>query len=166
MIVVIVNGKPRVGKTTFAKILSEEKNVVSYSSISLIKEIAEKYSGLEEEIQDKTDNYRVFLAEMKRIFVQHTPAIEKDIHEKYQMAKSAGVDYMLLDIREPSEIEYYKNKYNAVTVYITNNRADGMKWTSSADNFTENYKYDVYIENHGSFEKFKENIQNEFIDRY
>ena len=69
---------------------------------------------------------------------------------------------MLIDIREPKEIERAKNTFNAETILIENNRVDVIT-SNDGDAGVFDYAYDYVIENEGTLEDFKENI-NVFVD--
>ena len=63
-----------------------------------------------------------------------------------------------VNAREPEDIEYFVNKYNASTLLIWNNRVEQIT-TNHADARVNDYIYDYYIENCGSLEEFRNNAK-------
>lgn len=61
---------------------------------------------------------------------------------------------MLIDIREPNEIQRAKEKFNAKTILIENNRVDVIS-SNFADANVFNYDYDYVLHNNGTLEEFR-----------
>ena len=72
--------------------------------------------------------------------------------------KNTEYEILLIDIREPTEIEKAKKYFNAQTIFIENMN---VKFISSnmADANVYNYTYDYVIQNNGTLDEFKENIK-------
>ena len=86
--------------------------------------------------------------------------IKKNV-EKFMSDKTYEV--MLIDIREPEEIERAKVVFGAKTILIENNRVKHID-SNMADANVYNYKYDYKIQNNGTLEEFKNNIQDFFAN--
>lgn len=155
-LVVIVNGKPRAGKDTFAKILDKYISVYKYSAIDKIKEIAIDcgWKG------GKTERDRKFLSDLKILTTEYSDLPFNAMLDKVMDFYSDDIkeDVLLIDIREPEEIQRAREIFDAITVFIKN---DNVKHITSnpADANVENYEYDFYIENNGTLEEFEQNIR-------
>ena len=145
----------RCGKDTFATFLSEFVPTLKYSSINKIKEIA-TLCGWDGE---KTEKSRKFLSDLKMLTTDFSDmpfnAI-KDVVENFLMTDYYKV--MLIDIREPKEIERAKIAFNAETILIKNDRVDVIT-SNDGDAGVFDYAYDYVIENNGTLEEFKEKIK-------
>ena len=64
---------------------------------------------------------------------------------------------MLLDIREPSEIDKAKKEFNAKTILIENNNIKFIN-SNTSDANVFNYVYDFIVQNNGTLEDFRNNI--------
>ena len=64
---------------------------------------------------------------------------------------------MLIDVREPKEIERAKQAFNAKTILIENNRVKNISSNSSDANVFD-YTYDFVIQNNGTLDEFRNNI--------
>lgn len=151
----IVNGMARAGKDTFAEILGEMVNVRKRSSIDKVKMIAKlcDWDG------GKTEADRKFLSDLKCLLTDYN-----DVPFKYiircvdEFNRDLVSQVLLIDIREPEEIERAKVAFNAKTVFIENNRVDKIV-SNMADAGVYNYEYDYIVENNGTLDEFRENIK-------
>ena len=66
---------------------------------------------------------------------------------------------LLIDIREPEEIQRAAEVFDAITVFIKNDNVEDVT-SNEADANVENYEYDYYITNNGTIEEFDQNIMN------
>lgn len=151
----ITNGMARCGKDTFAKFLNELIPTMKYSSIDKVKDIA-YLCGWE---GGKTERDRKFLSDLKLLTTEYSDMPFKKIKEmvnKFNNDKDHSI--MLIDIREPDEIERAKSVFKAKTILIENNRVKHIS-SNMADANVFSYKYDYVIQNNGTLEEFKENIE-------
>lgn len=151
----ITNGMARCGKDTFATILNEIVPTLKYSSIDKVKEIA-KLCGWDGISKDEKD--RRFLSDLKLLTTNYSNMPFKSIQDKAnEFLNDDKYVAMLIDIREPEEIEKAKTVLNAKTILIQNNR---VKFISSnmADANVFNYTYDFIILNNGTLDEFRNNI--------
>ena len=117
----ITNGMARCGKDTFATYLNEFVPTLKYSSIDKVKEIAVLcgWDG------GKTEKDRKFLSDFKMLTAEYSDMPFKAIEEKVsEFLKDNIHEVMLIDIREPEEIERAKNVFNAEAILIKNDRVD------------------------------------------
>lgn len=144
----------RCGKDTFAQILNEIIPTFKYSSIDKVKDIARMcgWNG------GKSEKDRKFLSDLKLLTTDYSDMPFESIKEKIEYFKSKK-EYliMLIDIREPKEIEKAKNAFNAKTILIENNRVKFID-SNMADANVFNYTYDFIIQNNGTLEEFKNNV--------
>ena len=152
----IVNGKPRSGKDTFALLLKQHCRVFKYSSVYKVKQIAAKcgWDG------GKDDKDRKFLADLKRITTEFNDMSYDDVAEKVAyFLKTDFFDVMLIDIREPEEIERAIEGYGAESIYINNVNVP-MITSNESDANVNNFVYDYVIANDGTLDDFAETVKD------
>lgn len=152
----ITNGTGGCGKDTFASFLNEFVPTMKYSSIDKVKAIAREcgWNG------GKTDKDRKFLSDLKLLTTAYSDMPYKDIEETVmQFDCSDYYSVLLIDIREPEEIERAKNDFGAETILIMNDRVAPIT-SNMADANVNNYTYDYVIENNGSLDDFKETVMD------
>lgn len=167
--VVVVNGHPESGKTTFEKICKEIMGAQFCqicSTIDIIKEIATigRWDG------SKDPRSRKFLSDLKDLFTEYNDAplhsIEDAINNFEYDLKTYDVDdfahVLFVDCREPKEIEKLKQKFNAITLLIRRPTTKN-EFSNHADAEVENYNYDCIIDNDGSLEELKNKAEG-FLD--
>ena len=159
--IVIVNGRPGVGKTTFENICSEilGKNFCKQrSSIDAIKEIAKQcgWNG------EKTLKDRKFLSDLKELLVNYNNLPLQDIKlfiYKWENLLESENPYdklkfhvLFVDIREPKNIKEFKDKLHAITLLIRRPGDDEIEVSNQSDEEVFNYDYDYIIYNNGNLE--------------
>lgn len=151
----ITNGVGGCGKDTFANFLRNYCSVSKYSSINKVKSIASAcgWSG------DKTEKDRKFLSDLKLLTSEYSDMPFKDIQKMVEIFKKERFfNVLLIDIREPEEIERAKKEFGAETILIRNNKIKPIT-SNMADANVENYEYDYIIENNGTLEEFEETVK-------
>jgi dephospho-CoA kinase len=153
----ITNGTGGCGKDTFAELLKKMvPYVLKISSIDRVKTIA-KWCGWD---GGKTEKDRKFLSDLKFLmsnYNDHPFQYLKDWVD--QTTKDENMfRVLLIDIREPDEIERAKKEFGAKTILITNDRVKPIT-SNAADANVFEYAYDYMIDNGGSFEDFEANIK-------
>lgn len=140
----------RSGKDTFAEYLNDFVPTLKYSSIDKVKDIA-KQCGWD---GTKDEKSRKFLSDLKVLTSQFNDmpfqAI-KTVVEQFKEDKEKRI--LLIDIREPTEIEKVKKTFNAKTILIKRNSVKNIT-SNMADANVFNYKYDYIIENNGTLDEF------------
>ena len=161
--VIIINGKPGVGKTLF-EILC--KDIVGHpyckmrSTVDRVKEIAMQ-AGWDGQ---KTLASRKMLSDLKDIFTEYNDMPFNDIVAYMNNWESElqyyGVEsrphILFVDDREPEHIDRLKKALNAITVLIRRPGDEETETSNHADNNVFNYKYDWVINNDGDPYKLKE----------
>lgn len=151
----IVNGKPRAGKDTFAELLGKHCRVFKYSSVTKVKQIAAKcgWNG------GKTDEDRRFLSHLKKITTEYNDMSYNDVAEKVSyFLKTDFFDVMLIDIREPEEIDRAIEGFGAEAVFIENKNVPAVT-TNLSDKNVELFEYDHIVLNNGTLEDFEKTVK-------
>lgn len=151
----IVNGMARCGKDTFAIFLGNYVRTMKYSSIDKVKDIA-RLCGWD---GGKTEKDRKFLSDLKVLTTEYSDLAFSAIFET--VVKFLELEYynvLLIDIREPKEIERAKKTFGAKTILIKNDRVKNIT-SNMADANVYNYTYDYEIENNGTLKEFDTNIK-------
>lgn len=159
----IVNGRPGAGKDTFATILNKLHcgRVYKYSSVTKVKEIATLcgWDGQKEEVDRK------FLSDLKILTSKYNDMSFRDIEREIEYFKEDDkYEIMLIDIREPEEIDRAVKEFGAETIFIESNRVPHIT-SNPADANVDNYIYDHVIINNGTFLDFTRNIKD-FLDGF
>lgn len=153
MRVLVINGHPGVGKTTFEKFLQDilgEDYVFIESTIDPIKELARQvgWDGT------KTARDRQFLSDLKNLCVGYNDFCFKYIEQKIKyyddMARGYGLStdayVLLVDCREPSEIKKLVDAFGATTVLVTRDEVE-QEYSNKSDAEVDNYTYDIIVKN-------------------
>lgn len=168
MNVVVINGYPGVGKSTFSDICCEIAFPYgkSLSTVDFIKGIAllAGWDGA------KDEKNRKFLSDLKRIMTDwgEVPMkkLEEAINEHERELKFNDFDpkkaIFFVHCREPEEIQKIVDKYNAITLIVS--REDIEKSLSNdSDKNVELFSYDYMVKNNGSLQNL-EIIAKSFLD--
>ena len=154
----ITNGMARCGKDTFAKFLNDIVPTLKYSSIDKVKDIA-KLCGWD---GGKTEKDRKFLSDLKLLTTEYSNMAFEAIRSKVnEFLEDSQHVIMLIDIREPAEIEKAKTAFGAKTILIENKNVKTIS-SNMADANVFNYTYDYTVKNNGTLDDFRENVK-EFV---
>ena len=160
-LIFITNGTGGCGKDTFADFMSERVRIMKVSSIDKVKEIARDcgwHGG-------KTERDRKFLSDLKLLTTEYSDLAFNDISKSvHRFRKSMTRDVLLIDIREPAEIERAKKTFGAKTILIVREGLDPIS-SNMADANVNNYDYDYVVYNDGTLEDFKQTVYD-FVDNY
>lgn len=141
--VVIISGKGGVGKSTFVQILKKYEKISNVSIIDNVLKASDILIGKQEE---KTEKYRKFLSDLKTLTDEYNDSNYIYIDNKVTEFFNSENNILFIFSREPKDIEYFKNKYNALTLLIKNNHVKDIT-SNIADAKVFDYKYDYVIEN-------------------
>lgn len=168
MKIILVNGMPTVGKTTFENICKKELYInynipcEIYSTIKPIKDIAEKigWNG------KKTPKDRRFLSDLKDLCTEYSDYsinwIKSKINTDLEFYHTKKEIIFFVDTREPEEIERLKKEWNAKALLIQRAAVENNEQSNHADANVFQCGYDYIIENNGSIEDLKK-IAKRFI---
>ena len=163
MKVVILNGSARSGKDQFAKFCKKYyPDCVNWSTIDKVKKIAKRNFGWDDK---KTDEARLFLSEIKRVWSEFNNGPFEDMvkkidnhHSKLDEKKKEDFIYFI-HCREPHEIQKFVDKYNSHCITVLLERNDREVPNNNSDKNVANFKYDHIIVNNGD----KKDLENTAI---
>lgn len=160
--IVIINGRPRVGKSLFVKLCLD---ILGYqgreaSTVDLVKYLAEEcgWDGA------KTLKNRKFLSDLKDLLTEWNDVPYKDIQRrKAAFEKSLNLfpneepkdGILFVHCREPEEIQKFKDRDNAITLLIRRAAVENDEQSNHADSEVFNFNYDYVIENNGTIEELE-----------
>ena len=167
--VVIINGMPGCGKTTFEEMCQEKCNffgevsgfredstlcVDICSTVDYVKKVATMcgWNG------EKTPKNRKFLSDLKDLLTEWDDVPFKRILSRVKTrAQNTGhIDWILfVDCREPAEIQKLKERLNATTVLIRRPSVENNETSNHADAEVFNYEYDLNIYNELGLDELK-----------
>lgn len=162
---VVVNGYPGSGKTTFETLCKAIMGPYcrSRSTIDKVKSLAMR-AGWDGK---KTPEARKLLSDLKDLLTQFNDMPFKDIvshlgyfeHELAQYGVESENALFFVDSREPEEIARFKKELDAITLLIRR-PGDDIDQSNHADANVENFEYDYIIENAGSIADLELVAQN------
>ena len=166
MKVFIVNGYPRAGKDSFVDFCSEYAYCTNYSTVDIIKLCATLlgWDGV------KDGKSRKFLSDLKDLASNAFDTSMQQAIKEMLYADFKGVKFFFIHAREPQEIDEFKKvctqylHFICKTIYISRPGALLPNFTNHSDAEVMNYEYDVYLENDGTLEDWKQKAFD-FIDR-
>ncbi len=145
--IVVINGRGGVGKDTLCNSLRSNYAIMSISAIDPIKDIAYR-TGWDGQKNDKS---RLFLAELKRVYVAYNDLPTKYLCTKTSEFLDSKNDILFVHIREADQIEQYRRAIHpkeCITILIKKDTIDrNHLFGNSADDGVEDYKYDYIFEN-------------------
>lgn len=154
----ITNGVGGCGKDTFAFYMKANISTMKYSSIDEIKKAA-THCGWH---GGKTEKDRKFLSDLKLLATEYSDAPFNAMKRTVDLFYTLPYSVLLIDIREPEEIDRAKKEFGAKTILIRNDRVAPIE-SNMADANVENYDYDFVIENNGTLEDLRKTVCK-FID--
>lgn len=164
--VVVINGMPGCGKTTFEEMCGEYVNnqppgffeygkftfVRILSTVDFVKSIAKEcgWDG------SKTLRNRKFLSDLKDLLTEWDDVPFKVIKEHIDREYRLGFNSIIfVDCREPKEIQKLKDAFNATTVLIRRPAIEKNETSNHADAEVFDYEYDLNIWNEYGLEELK-----------
>ena len=167
MKIICVNGYARSGKDSFCDAAFYNRGLVyPFSTIDEIKRLASQFGW-----DGKKDaKGRKLLSDLKDCLTEYNNFPTKHIIEQIKVRLDIiqeGEIYnnviFLVQMREPKEIEYWKENYNARALLITRPLKD-VKWGNHADDNVLNADYDYVLVNDKGLDEWKVKSIN-FIDK-
>jgi hypothetical protein len=182
--VVVVNGRPGVGKTEFERLCAERCGVFGEeagftpdrnlyvditSTVDFVKEIAIQcgWDGT------KTLENRRFLSDLKDLLTKWDDVPYRMIVNHINSLPTTQDWLVFVDCREPAEIQKLKEGLNATTVIIRREEVEGNEVSNHADAEVFNYTYDLAILNDSDIihledkaRKFIEYMKKEEVPHY
>lgn len=148
-IIIVINGKGGSGKDTICEISEDYYDTLNVSSVDIIKKAAALlgWDG------DKDINSRKFLSDLKKLSIEYNNFPLKYLHERaadFLFYNTANI--LFVHIREPEEIEKFISlteqlKVKCVSLLVTRNTTNDIKYNNNSDDNVNDYKYDYFFEN-------------------
>lgn len=158
MKVVVINGAAGAGKDLFVLCCSMylgADNLKNYSTVTYVKAVAASlgWDGI------KTPKNRKFLSDLKDLLTQwddipyRKTAIEIEMFRDDLEFRGVENGVIFVHCREPEEIQRFKDEFNAHTLLIRREQAEGRATSNHADQNVLEYDYDTTIYNNGTIEE-------------
>lgn len=158
-ITIIINGVGGCGKDTLIEILSNYHKVKNISSITPVKEIASccGWNG------EKTDKARKFLSDLKQLLTEFNEFPMQYLLKEQEEFLSFDEEILFVHIREPHEIEKFKNASKTLTYTLLVTPREDLQnkvYGNKSDDEVNNYEYDFIFAN----DKPLDIIEKEWVD--
>lgn len=140
--IVVINGTGGSGKDTFVEFVSKYTNVINFSSVDKVKEVA-KVAGWD---GGKTEKDRKFLSDLKVLTTEYNDMPFRSMADKVDEFRESDAEIMFLHIREPENIERAVNVFGAKSLLIKRVGLENIA-SNYSDANVDNYDYDYQIEN-------------------
>ena len=171
--IAVINGAPGVGKSEFERLCQEQCSVAHrqsgfvkgndlwisiISTVDFVKEVATMcgWDGT------KTLENRKFLSDLKRLLIQWNNVPYKII-ENHAKTLPGGDWLVLVDCREPVEIQKLKDGLNATTVLMRRESVENNETSNESDAKVFEYDYDLTIWNNSDIIDLEKKAK-EFIE--
>lgn len=164
----VINGSTRGGKDSFVSFVAAELNdihkrfhtVINFDSVGRLKRIEKEINRNTEESKNKTERYRKFISDLKRLTDDYCDLSFQDISDAINDFMCDGNDALMLfiHIREPENIKRVVNKFGAKTVLIKNDHKELITSNESDANIF-NYDYDYVIYNNEGLEELRNSVK-------
>ena len=156
--VVIVNGFPGCGKTTFQRECEMARYdigdgfCVSVSTVDFVKRVAH-CAGWD---MTKTPENRKFLSDLKQLLAEWNDGPYQEIVKAIKHYQESKYDWILfVDSREPAEFERFKKEFNATTVLVRRLGDEAQEISNDSDANVLNYEYDFVVRNYSDMENLR-----------
>lgn len=151
----VLNGSPRAGKNTFVD--SFPCKVTHYSYVDLTKRMLD-HVGVDYHF--KNDSARVLLESINNALEKYDDIPFKDICSVADDFLNGYFEtvYLFIDVRKPENIKRFLDKYKGSrSVFIHDGKT--VSHATESDSQVSNYSYDFYVDNTGTMENLKEEVQ-------
>lgn len=169
MKIVIINGMPQSGKSTFVQFCLTilRHNGIEISTVDLVKDMA-LIAGWDGE---KTSKNRKFLSDLKDLLTEWNDVpmrkVKNKIRKYLDMFDIYDVDsknvVIFIHCREPKEIQRFKDELGAKTLLIRREVVENNEQSNHADSEVFNFEYDYIIYNNGILAELEEKA-DDFLD--
>lgn len=187
--ILIFNGHPRSGKTTFQNAIAEKYKSIIYSSITPVIELTDKMieSSNDEDLINlyvyaanrKLPEYRNILSNMKHAlynFDDGTFINSKILEKLFEFINDSETEFFMIDIRESSHIKSFikfvshshkwsskisTSDFKLRTIFVDNDNHELIG--NISDDNVEDYQYDYVIKNTSTLERFVGETLDDFI---
>lgn len=155
---VVVNGFPRSGKSTFVALCLEllGKYGREISTVDFVKEVA-MFCGWDGVKDAKS---RKFLSDLKKLLTEWDEVPMKKITKAYEELEREVLGgnmpgFLFVHCREPEEILRLQEQFGAVAVLIEREEVENLEQSNSSDANVKNFAYEYVIRNNGSIQDLR-----------
>ena len=165
--VVLIGGEGGSGKSTFTDLCNDvQVPVYEFSTIDCCKQLSTIMCNLEyqfscdddyfrNQIDSKSDSYRYLLHSLKSAWCEFDNGPNKIVIQKVVscMEGDSNPFLIFINVREPDQIDILKSmllEVGYIPITLCVHRSDVENWSNEGDRTTNNYDYDIVIENNGS----------------
>ena len=163
--IIIINGAATSGKDEVVSIASKLYSILdvfNLSTIDTVKKACSQYFGFNPNVKDEKS--RKFLSDVKDAWTEFNDGPFNNIVAYIKRLDIHFNKYIVfVHCREPDEIQKFKDYYGDKCVTLLIKRPDITIPHNHADQNVNMYKYDHYINNHGSINDLQEKVK-EFIN--
>ena len=171
MKVIVINGMPRSGKSTFVQFCLDELGAwgMEVSTVDFVKELAKEcdWDGT------KTPENRKFLSDLKDLLTNWGDVPYKKVLEEKrvwefgfeQFDVSTKDCFFFVHCREPQEIQKFVDRIGAETLLIRREEVESELQSNHADAEVFNFTYDTEIWNDGSLKDLKDKAKKFLKER-
>ena len=161
MKIIIINGVPASGKTSFVEFTKDSKyQIYNFSMINYVKEKAKLlgWDGIKDEKGRKLlSNIKDSLTEYDNIpFKKVIEEIQTVLYKYNQSEQSTDNLIFFIDSREPKDITHWVESTGAKTLFIRRAAAEDIEHDNHADREVFDYDYDYVYSNDGRIEDLHE----------
>lgn len=154
--IIIVNGLPNSGKTTFENLVAKYAKTMIYSSVDFVKEVA-KCAGWD---GVKDEKGRLFLSQLKSIMTRYDDIPYKKVKEEVELFQHSDAEILFLDIREPEEIARAVKDFKALSVFVERQN-NNQSLSNDSDRRVKEYgNYWFWIDNNAGLKELDAKAYN------
>lgn len=171
MKIIVINGMPQSGKSTFVGFCMDELGCWGreVSTVDFVKKIAEE-CGWD---KTKTPENRKFLSDLKDLLTDWGDVPYKKIMEDKKVWEFSFEQFdiptkdcfLFIHCREPKEIQKFVDRVGAETLLIRRASVEGQEQSNHADADVFNFKYDYEIVNDGELKDLKDKAKKFLKER-
>lgn len=161
MKIIIINGVPTSGKTSFVEFTKDSKyQIYNFSMVDYVKEKAKLlgWDGIKDEKGRRLlSNIKDSLTEYDDIpFKKVIKEIQTVLYKYDQFEQSTDKLIFFVHSREPEDIAKWKELTNAKTLFIRRPAAEDVEHNNHADKNVFDFDYDYVYSNEGSLTDLQE----------
>lgn len=171
MKIIVINGMPQSGKSTFVNFCINELNSWGreISTVDFVKKIAIE-CGWD---KTKTPKNRKFLSDLKDLLTDWGDVpfkeVERDLRIWVFSFEQFGIPtkdcFYFIHCREPKEIRKFVERMGAETVLIRRESVENALQSNHADAEVFDFDYDTIIENNGNLKDLKDSAKKFLKER-
>ena len=155
--IIVINGCGGSGKDTFIELIKKKRPELLIKNLSTVDKIKDCATILGWNGQ-KDEKSRKFLSDLKDLSAKYNDGPYNYIKNCIENT-NIFYDMFFIHSREPNEIEKFAKNLKVLTVFIDASKRVPHISSNHADDEVENYNYDYYIDNNGSYKDLEDTIK-------